>query len=654
MRVNSTDKGIILIIDDTPTNLEILLDFLENHGYKVVVSEDGESAIEMAEYAPPDLILLDIIMPGIDGFETCRRLKANQVTQDIPIIFMTALADNVDKVKGLNLGAVDYITKPLEHEEVLARINIHLRLQNLTKKLIEQNVRLEEEIKQRQQAQQKISEQAALLDIATDAIFVQDLSNNIVFWNKGAERLYGWEAEEAIGKNVLELLYKEISPEIQEPLENLTYTGEWLGELNQVTKDGKNLIVTSRWTKVLDSNGQLKSILVVNTDITEKKQLESQFLRAQRMESLGVLAGGIAHDLNNVLTPVLMAVQLLETKLHDEQSQQWLQILENNVNRGADLIKQVLSFTKGISGERTTLQVSHLIQEIKQLASETFPKSICVNTNINRDLKTVLGDATQLHQVLLNLVVNARDAMPQGGILKIEANNIYIDEHYARINIDSKIGEYILISVSDTGIGIDRNILERIFEPFFTTKELGKGTGLGLSTVVGIVKSHGGFINVYSEVGKGTEFRVYLPSSEIIEIQQSLDSTNLLKKGRGQLILVAEDEEPIRNITKTVLEINGYRVITAADGAEAILLYRQYQSEIKVVVLDMMMPYLDASAAIRLLEEINPEVKIIAVSGLASNETITEINSACVKIFLSKPYTSTEVLNKLQMVIDYK
>ncbi|MGB3205736.1 MAG: response regulator [Crinalium sp.] len=654
MKVNSTDKGIILIVDDTPTNLEILLNFLEDYGYKVVVSEDGESAMEMAEYAPPDLILLDIIMPGIDGFETCRRLKANQVTQDIPIIFMTALADNVDKVKGLNLGAVDYITKPLEHEEVLARINIHLRLQNLTKKLIDQNVRLEEEIKQRQQAQQKISEQAALLDIATDAIFVQDLSNNIVFWNKGAERLYGWEAEEAIGKNVLEFLYKEIPSEIQEPLQNITSTGEWLGELHQVTKDGKNLIVTSRWTSVLDANGQLKSILVVNTDITEKKQLESQFLRAQRMESLGVLAGGIAHDLNNVLTPVLMAVQLLETKLHDDQSQEWLQILERNVNRGADLIKQVLSFAKGISGERTTLQISHLIQEIKQLASETFPKSIRVNTNIKSDLKTVLGDATQLHQVLLNLVVNARDAMPQGGILKIAANNIYIDEHYARINIDSQVGEYILISISDTGIGIERNNLERIFEPFFTTKELGKGTGLGLSTVVGIIKSHGGFINVYSEVGKGTEFKIYLPSSGVIKTNQSLDSSKLLKKGRGQLILVAEDEEPIRNITKTVLEINGYRVITAVDGAEAIVLYRQYQSEIKIVVLDMMMPYMDGSAAIRLLEQINPEVKIIAVSGLASNETMTEINSSCVKAFLSKPYTSTEVLNKLQMVMDDK
>ena len=654
MRVDSTDKGIILIIDDTPTNLEILLDFLEDYGYKVVVSEDGESAIEMAEYAPPDLILLDIVMPGIDGFETCRRLKANQVTQDIPIIFMTALADNVDKVKGLNLGAVDYITKPLEHEEVLARINIHLRLQNLTKELIEQNVRLEEEIQQHKQAQQKISEQAALLDIATDAIFVQDLSNNIVFWNKGAERLYGWEANEAIGKNVLELLYKEISPEIQEPLQNITYTGDWLGELSQVTKDGKNLTVTSRWTKVLDCNGQLKSILVVNTDITEKKLLESQFLRAQRMESLGVLAGGIAHDLNNVLTPILMAVQLLETKLNDSQSQQWLQILENNVNRGADLIKQVLSFAKGISGERTTIQISHLIQEIKQLASETFPKSIRINTNIKSDLKTVLGDATQLHQVLLNLVVNARDAMPQGGVLKIEANNIYIDEDYARVNIDSKVGDYILISVSDTGIGIERNILERIFEPFFTTKELGKGTGLGLSTVVGIVKSHGGFINVYSEVGKGTEFRIYLPSSEVIEINQSLNSTNLLNQGRGQLILVAEDEEPIRNITKTILEIYGYTVITAADGAEAIVLYRQYQSEIKVVILDMMMPYMDGSAAIRVLEQINPEVKIIAVSGLASNEAMTEINSYCVKTFLPKPYTSIEVLNRLQMVINYK
>src|ERR687885_1168427 len=274
MSVDTTEKGVILIVDDTPSNLEVLLDFLEDSGFKVLVAEDGESAIEGAEYAPPDLILLDVLMPGMDGFETCRRLKANPSTKDIPVIFMTALTETVDKVKGLNLGAVDYVTKPLHHEEVLARIELHLRLRSLTKALQEQNLRLEQEIQERKRSEEKIREQAALLDITTDAILVQDLTHNILFCNKGAERLYGWTAEEAIGKNAMKLLYRDPLYQLEEHYEVLAECGAWHGELRQVTKEGKELIVESRWTLVRDEGGQPKSILSVNTDITEKKQLE--------------------------------------------------------------------------------------------------------------------------------------------------------------------------------------------------------------------------------------------------------------------------------------------------------------------------------------------------------------------------------------------
>jgi two-component system, cell cycle sensor histidine kinase and response regulator CckA len=655
MSVDTTETGVILIVDDTPTNLEVLFDFLANAGFTVLVAEDGESAIDRAEYAPPDLILLDVVMPGIDGFETCRRLKANDITKKIPVIFMTALSDTVDKVRGLNLGAVDYVTKPLQHEEVLARITLHLHLGRLTKTLQEQNLRLEQEIQERQRSEQKLKEQAALLDITTDAIVVQDLSNQILFWNKGAEHLYGWTAEEALGKNAIQLLYRYPSAELDDNHQMLTECGLWQGELRQVTKEGKAIIIASRWTLVLDENGQPKSILTVNTDITEKKQLEAQFLRAQRMESLGTLASGIAHDLNNALTPIMMTVQLLETKLLDEQSQEWLSILETNVKRGADLVKQVLSFSRGLEGQHTSLEVKQLIAEIEQIAKQTFSRAIEVHTDLpTENLWHISGDATQLHQVLMNLCVNARDAMPEGGILGISASNLLIDAHYARMNLDAKVGPYVVITVSDTGIGIPKEIVDKIFEPFFTTKELGKGTGLGLSTVIGIVKSHGGFVNVYSEVGKGTQFKVYLPVNQSGKTDCVPAGQHELPPGHGELILVVDDEDSIREITQTSLETYGYRVLVASEGIEAIALYTQHKEDISVVLIDMMMPSMDGPTTIRVLQKINPQVKIIGVSGLVSNHKMIELVGNSVTTFLPKPYTSNELLKQLQAVLSSK
>jgi two-component system, cell cycle sensor histidine kinase and response regulator CckA len=629
MNNNYTNKGVILIVDDIPTNLKILFDFLASSGFKVLIAEDGESAIARAEYAPPDLILLDVLMPGMDGFETCRHLKANELTKEIPVIFMTALSETVDKVKGLRLGAVDYITKPLQHEEVLARIELHLRLQNLT---------------------QKTREQAALLDITTDAIIVQDLDNQIRFWNKGAENLYGWLAQEAIGKNVDLLIYQsDATSQLQNIQKSLTECGSWQGELNQVDKEGNVHIVASRWTLMRDRDEQPKSILTVNTDITEKKQLESQVLRAQRLESIGTLASGIAHDLNNILTPILATAQLLQLKLPntDERTQKMFQAIESNTKRGAALVKQVLQFARGVEGKRTIVQVKNLFSEIEQIVHETFPKSIEISTDVESDIWAVFGDATHLNQVLMNLVVNARDAMPNGGTLSLSADNVFVDEYYARTHLEASVGTYIRITVADTGIGMTPEVVDRIFEPFFTTKEFGKGTGLGLSTVRGIIKSHGGFVAVRTQVGKGTEFKVFLPAQKTTST--TLPEDTEMPKGNGELVLVVDDETEILETTKIALETYNYQVLTARDGIEAIALYAQHKDKISVVLMDMMMPSMDGATSIRALLRMNTGVKIIAVSGLLASDQL--VGASGVKTFIAKPYTAKELLQTLYKVL---
>jgi two-component system sensor kinase len=517
------------------------------------------------------------------------------------------------------------------------------------------NETLELRIAEQKLAEKRIAEQAALLDKAQDAISVVDLEDRILYWNQSAERLYGWTAQEALGRKASELLFRDASTVPPEALATVLEKGEWTGELNQVTRVGEKITTESRWTLVRDDLGHPRSLLVVNTNITEKKKIEARFLRAQRMESIGTLAGGIAHDLNNVLAPILMAVDMLKRPLPEKSRPQMLTTIQTSAERGAEMVRQILSFARGVEGQRVMVQVKHLIRDLEKVLGSTLPKSIVVETDLPRDVWVVKGDATQLYQVLMNLCVNARDAMPQGGKLTIAVEQKVVDEPFVVPSGDVRPGRYVVLRVADTGTGIPPEIIDRIYDPFFTTKEVGKGTGLGLSTVLGIVQSHGGFVQVTSEVGKGTQFAVYLPAAEEAGQERREEQRTAARGGQGELVLVVDDESSVRAVMTSVLEANGYRVVAAKEGKEALELYSRHRGEIRLVITDLMMPGMDGAATIQHLRQMDPAIRILATSGLAisnGNGNAVGPKPGGANAFLAKPYTAeglvTAVENALQ------
>ncbi len=477
-------------------------------------------------------------------------------------------------------------------------------------------------------------------------MIVCDLDIRLTLWNTGAERLYGWTANEAIGHHVLARLCAGMSPSLEEVRRRVLTDGCWRGEVSHTAKNGKVVIVDSRWTLVRREDGAAESILIVNSDMTEKKQLERQFLRAQRLESLGTLASGIAHDMNNVLTPIMLASKLLRGDATDPTSQKYLETIEASARRGAEMTRKVLLFARGADGQHRHVQLAPLLTELGSLLNETLTPSVELNTVCPEDIWEVTGDPTQLYQLLMNLCVNARDAMPHGGRLKIEARNVMLTPADVAGHDAAQPGPHVCLSVTDSGSGISPDVLDKIFDPFFTTKEMGRGTRLGLSTVMGVAKSHRGFVTVSSELNHGTEFQVYLPAVGALGRDRKSFSPAGALRGQGELVLIVDDDDAVLRITRDVLRASGYRVLTARNGAEAVDLYARHPERIDLVVMDLMMPVMDGSAAIRALRKRDGRMKILAVSGVPAS--IGEDDERGHVSFLQKPYSPQTLLITLQ------
>ncbi len=759
----------ILIVDDLAPNVALLEQILDGAGYVAVsATRDPYEVCELHRKNHYDLIILDLRMPGLDGFQVMAGLKEIETDGYSPVLAITAEPDH--KLAALKAGARDFISKPFDTAEVLLRVRSLLEVRRLhrdenvfnqgrlensqriaalgdweydftahrlvwsdevyrilglprqdfpassetfyrqvhpedlafvhrEKKAVAEDFRRVEfehrivrpdgavrhvhqiaemffdgegrplresgtiqDITERKLAGEALRESEQRFKLVaravSDGVWDRDLAANTLWWNDGFLTTFGFAAGEIPA--TVEFWSERIHPEdrsrVLASLDQAIHSSaeSWTAEYRFQRKDRSHAFVQDRGFILRDARGRGVRMVGGMRDLTEQRKMEAQYLRAQRMESIGTLASGIAHDLNNVLAPIMMAVELLKGETGDDpRRRKILDAIHVSSRRGADLVKQVLSFARGLDGERTVLRLRHLINDLDAIISETFPRSIRITTQVPEDLWPVMGDPTQLHQVLLNLAVNARDAMPHGGALALTATNVTIDDQYAGTGQVVKTGPYVLLQVSDTGLGIPPEVRDRIFEPFFTTKEFGKGTGIGLTTVATIVKGHGGFLEVESEVGRGTTFRVYLPADPSTSAAEPAPTLPVaVARGRDELVLVIDDEPAVRDITRQTLQAFGYRVLLARDGAEGVALYAQRPGEIAVVITDMMMPVMNGTATIQVLTRINPAVRIIAASGLAVAENVAKATGAGAQDFLAKPFTAQALRQLVRTVID--
>jgi len=610
----------ILHLEDNPSDVEVIRALLLRAwpDCTIVCVARRQEFIAELKRRPCDVILSDFALHSFNGRAALR--LARETCPDTPFIFLSGAIGEDQVIEALRSGAEDYVLKD--------------RLKGLPS-AITRALREGEERRRRREAERRSRELADLLNQAREAIFITDLEDRVIYWNAGAERVFGWRSFEVLNLPLGEIL----GDAVQFLREETLIRGEWSGEMRLFNRQRQPLVVDSRQTLIRGESGQAKARLSISTDVTDQKRLEEQFLRAQRMENIGMLAAGIAHDLNNMLAPILLAAAMLRDHVSDPTALSLLSTLEKSADRGANLVRQILSFSHGTTSEKALVQIRHVVRDIGLVVNGTFPKSIQLVEHVAPDLWPIEANPTQVHQVLLNLCVNARDAMPDGGTLRLRAENIVLDEAAAQAIDGARPGAFVVLHIEDTGTGIAPEVAARMWEPFYTTKDAGRGTGLGLSTVRAIIESHQGFVELHTKRGRGTCFRVHLPAAESATSEESTPANRPLPHGRGELILVVDDERNIREMTQAMLVRSGYRVILAGDGAEATVVFAQRAAEVRLVITDLRMPNLDGQTLCRALRRHNPAVKLLAFSGLSTaGGNPQELVMDSVDAFLPKPF----------------
>lgn len=628
----------LLLIEDVPADAMLISYELRKAGiaFEERVVSSKQEFLEVISSRQCDAIISDYSMPQFNALDALHLLHRERM--ELPFILVTGSQSEEVAVECIKKGADDYILKSSLKRLPSALLGAIEKREALREKhQAEQNLRRSEEYFR------------SLIDASSDIITIISEEGQVRFTSPSFERVLGYPRQEVIGQDYFEFVHASDLMAVKE-----LFTNEFTGKSATRPIEYRFLKQDGSWRYLesvcrnLSRNLAVGGLVITSRDITERKKLEAHFLRAQRMESIGTLAGGIAHDLNNVLTPILMSLKLLRD-LKEQAPPDLLDTLETSAHRGAAIVQQVLSFARGVEGEKGILQLKHPLNEVLKIARDVFPPGVQIRSTIPADLAPINGDPTQLHQVFMNLLVNARDAMSSGGEIRVEAQNVVLDENYARMQPESKPGRYVLVNVSDQGTGISPEIVNKIFEPFFTTKEIGKGTGLGLSTALGIVRSHGGFLSVYSEPGKGSTFKVYLPAADREAAGKPGEKQPpQVPSGQGEWVLVVDDEAAVREIIKVTLENNGYHVATATDGAEAIARLASKAWNIEIVILDMMMPYMDGLSTMRALKRLDPDLKFIAISGLMDQPRTSQLSELGQVEFLAKPFTTEQLLRVLK------
>jgi two-component system, cell cycle sensor histidine kinase and response regulator CckA len=687
----------ILVVEDSRTQAEQLRLILEAEGFAVEVARDGHQGIERLNASTFDLVITDVCMPGLSGYELCREIKADPCHARVPVVLLTTLNGPTDIVQGLECGADNFITKPYRPEYLAERVRRILaddaphadggappgkegpgqtrsfpvtsnreQILDLLLATCEDVARANLELKsgrealeaaQRAEETLRASEELyrSLVETSPDAILLIGLDRRVRMANRQALALFGYDATEMIGRDRLELIAPESRESGGQNWRSVLEAGGTANvEYRVLRKDGSRIDAEVNASLIVDGRGTSQAVLAVIRDVTARKRLEAQFLQAQKMEAVGRLAGGIAHDFNNLLCVINgYAEMLLSDAGQGQATRQALGEVLKAGERAASLTRQLLVFSRQQVVAPQVLNLNAVVADTERMLRRLIGEDVELTCVMEESLGRVKADAGQVEQVLLNLAVNARDAMPQGGKLTIETMNVELDECYVRTRPNVRPGRYVLLAVSDTGCGMDEATQARIFEPFFTTKEPGKGTGLGLATIFGIVQQASGHLAVYSELGRGTAFKVYLPSVEEAVSAGPSSRPGLPARLHGnETILLAEDDAAVRAMTRLVLQTHGYTVLEASNGDEALLVSESHAGRIALVISDVVMPGMSGRELVDRLAVLRPAMRALYLSGYTNDAVVRHGVLEAKTAFLQKPFGQDDLPRKVREVLD--